>query len=146
MLAQRTRATGVLVGTLLTLTATAQPMQARLAATSTSPRLRAAAVREREDPTNHHNIVVGLDLRNRADLEQFLADVQNPASPNYGRFLTEDEFNARYEPPVDVEQEIVDYLQANGLTVTDRFSNRLLVGAVGTVAALERALHTEMHN
>ena len=146
MLAGSTRATGVLAHTLLTLVAVAQPVPARLNTTSTSPRLRAAAVQAREDPANQHSIVVGLDLRNRADLEEFLADVQNPASPNYGRFLTQDEFDARYGPPAAVEQQVVDYLQANGLTVTDRFSNRLLVGAVGTVAALERALHTEMYN
>jgi len=146
MLARSTRSTGALAGTLLTLAAAAQPVQARLNTTSTSPRLRAAAVRTRESPADQHSIVVGLDLRNRADLEEFLADVQNPASPNLGRFLTLDEFDARYAPAADVEQGVVDYLQANGFTVTDRFSNRLLVGAVGTVAALESALHTEMYN
>ena len=39
----------------------------------------------------------------------------------------------------------MDYLQANGLMVTDRFPNRLVVGAVGSVAALERAFGVEIH-
>ena len=45
-----------------------------------------------------HRIVVGLELRDRAGLEAFLADVQDPASPSYQQFLTQDEFNARFAP------------------------------------------------
>jgi len=122
------------------------PVQARTRATSASPRLRRSVIGERERSTNQHSIVVGIELRNRTELEQFLADVQNPASPSYGRFLTQDEFNARYGPEPDAEQRVVDYLQSNGLTVTDRFPNRLLVGALGSVAALQRAFNVEFHN
>jgi subtilase family serine protease len=79
----------------------AQPASARMKVESTSPRLGEATILQREVRANQHSIVVGLDLRNRDELERFLADVQDPASPNYGRFLTQDEFNARYAPTAD---------------------------------------------
>jgi kumamolisin len=124
----------------------AQPAPARVRVESTSPRLREATILQREGRAIQHDIVVGLTLRNRDELENFLADVQNPNSPNYGRFLTPDEFNARYAPTADAEQRVVDYLNTNGLTVTDRFPNRLLVGATGSVAALERAFGVDLYD
>jgi len=115
-------------------------------AKSLPPRLREATILSRESPTNRHTVVVALNLRNRDELESFLDDVQNPESPNYGHFLSQEEFNARYGPAVDVEQRLVDHLHASGVTVTDRFSNRLLVRAVGSVAALERAFGVRFYN
>jgi kumamolisin len=124
----------------------AQPAPARIKVESTSPHLGDVTILQREGRATQHDIVVGLALRNPDELERFLADVQDPASPNYGRFLTQDEFNARYAPTADAEQGVVDYLNSNGLAVTDRFPNRLLVGATGSVAALERAFGVELYN
>jgi len=83
--------------------------------------------------------VVGLDPRDPAGLEAFLGDVQDPASPNYHRFITQQEYNARFAPTAEDEQAVVSHLERSGLAVTDRFPNRLLVGASGSVAAIERA-------
>ena len=92
-----------------------------------------------------HRIVVGLEPRDPAGLEAFLEDVQDPASPNYHHFLTQDEYNARFAPAVQDEQAVVSHLEANGLVVTERFPNRLLVGASGSVAAIERAFGVQLH-
>jgi subtilase family serine protease len=141
------KATNVVAGSLvLAFGLGAQPVAARVKVKSTSPRLREAIVLQREDRAKQHDIVVGLELRNRDELERFLADVQNPDSPNYGRFLTQDEFNARYAPTAEAEQRVVDYLASNGVAVTDRFPNRLVVGATGSVAALERTLGVDLYN
>ena len=90
-------------------------------------------------------VVVGLALRNRDQLEAFLADVQDPASPNYRRFLTQEEFNARFAPVPEDEQAVAAYLEQNGLTVARRFPNRLLIDARGSVAAIERAFGVRLH-
>ena len=42
-----------------------------------------------------------LPLRDPAGLKAFLADVYNPASPNYRQFLTPTEFTARFGPTAD---------------------------------------------
>jgi len=123
--------------------ASAQPRALR--ASSVSPRLRETSDLGRAGRTEEHHVVLGLALRNREALETYLAEVQDPASPLYHRFLTQEEFNASYAPTVAEEAAFVAHLASNGLDVTERASNRLLVGATGSVAALEQALGVEMH-
>src|SRR5439155_2526591 len=91
-------------------------------------------------------VVVGLALRNRDVLDAFLAEVHDPASPNYGRFLSQAEFDALFAPTQDDEARLVHHLVASGLEVTERTPNRLLVAATGSVGDLERAFGVEIHD
>src|SRR5206468_2049941 len=59
-----------------------------------SPLLSRTRDRGRAPRADRHRVVVGLALRQREALEAFLADVQDPGSPRYHQFLTQDEFNA----------------------------------------------------
>ncbi len=113
---------------------------------SASPRLRDAVDAGRAPRSDHHHVLVGLELRNREALETFLADVQDPTSPRYQQFLTQDEFNALYAPTPDQEEAIVRHLRAAGVKIATRARNRLLVEGVGSVAALERAFGVEIHH
>ena len=113
---------------------------------SRSPHLKDAVDLGRAPATERHRVVVSLDLRDREGLEAFLADVQDPASPRYRQFLSQDEFDALYAPTEAQEQAVVDHLRQAGLGVTDRVPNRLLVGAAGSVAALERAFGVAIHH
>src|SRR5438445_7895210 len=99
----------------------------------------------RAPATDRHKIVIALGLRNRPALEALLADVQDPRSPNHQRFLTQDEFNELHAPTVVDEEAVVSYLVANRFRIVARFPNRLLVGAIGSVAAIERAFAVEIH-
>src|SRR5206468_2673672 len=81
----------------------------------------------RSNPRARHRVVVGLALRNRDVLDAFLAEVHDPASPNYGRFLSQAEFDALFAPTQDDEARLVHHLVASGLEVTERTPNRLLV-------------------
>jgi subtilase family serine protease len=112
---------------------------------SLSPRLGEAIDLGPVPLTESHAVVVGLALRNRDDLEALLQELQDPTSPNYHRFLTQEEFNARYAPLPEDEQAVVDHLQSSGLEITDRFSNRLIVGARGSVGAIQRAFGVRLH-
>ncbi len=113
---------------------------------SLSPRLKDAVDLGRAPAAERHRVVVSLDVRDRDGLEAFLADVQDPASPRYLQFLSQAEFDALYAPTEAQEQAVVDHLRGAGLRVTERFPNRLLVGAAGGVAALERAFGVEIHS
>ncbi|HUE29893.1 MAG TPA: S53 family peptidase, partial [Verrucomicrobiae bacterium] len=113
---------------------------------SLSPHLKDAVDLGHAPATERHRVVVSLDLRDREGLEAFLADVQDPASPRYGQFLSQEAFDALYGPTEAQEQAVVDHLRGAGLRVTDRVPNRLLVGAAGSVAALERAFGVEIHH
>jgi subtilase family serine protease len=112
---------------------------------SKSPLLRLATDAGHASPVDTHEIVVSLNLRNRDALNALLMDIQDPSSPNYGKFLTQDEFNAAFAPTADDEAALAKFLSDKGLTVTDRFPNRLLIGAVGNVRAIENALGVEIH-
>jgi len=92
-----------------------------------------------------HRIVIALALHERGALDDFLRDVGDPASPRYRHFLTPEKFNARYAPTAADEQALVVYLEQNGLQVSERFPNRLLVGATGSAQAIERAFGITLH-
>src|SRR5262249_59203437 len=80
---------------------------------SRSPLLATATDHGRANPSDRHDVVVGLALRDRDDLEAFLADVQDPASPRYRHFLTQAEFNELYGPTEADEAAVAAHLQAD---------------------------------
>ena len=85
-------------------------------------------------------LVIGLQPPNVAEEEKFLADLQNKASPQFHRFLTADQWNQRFAPSVKDEQAVVDWAKSQGLTVTNRYPNRLLVDVEAPVSVIQSAL------
>jgi kumamolisin len=112
---------------------------------SVSPLVRSATDLGPAPASETHRIVVALELRERDALDAFLRDVHDPASSSYRRFMTPEEFIARHAPTPEDEQALVTYLERNGLRVSDRFPNRLLVGATGSVGAIEAAFGVRLH-
>jgi subtilase family serine protease len=142
----RRAATALLIAATLSRSAFAEAPWVRAGSPSLSPLMPEVVDLGRAPATARYRVVVGLALRNREVLEAFLADVQNPASPRYGRFLSQEEFNALYAPTEAEEAAVVSHLERHGLTVTDRVPNRLLVRASGTVAAIEGAFRVSVHS
>ena len=91
-------------------------------------------------------LVFGLQHPHMAEEEQFLVDLNTKGSPQYRHFLTADEWNARFSPSQQDEQAVVDWAQANGLTVSQRFANRLLVDVEAPVSAIEAALGVKINS
>jgi len=92
-------------------------------------------------------VTVSLTLRynHQAELDQFVADVSNPHSGAYRRFLTPAQFDGYYAPTAQQEAAVVSALQAAGFTITQRFPNRTIVDAKAPSAAVERFFSTEIH-
>ena len=44
------------------------------------------------------NLAIGLPLRNEQELDALLQQLHDPASPNYHRYFTPEEFTARFGP------------------------------------------------
>ena len=77
-----------------------------------------------------------------ARLERFLQDLQDPRSPRYHRWLTPDQFGARFgAAPRDLER-VTAWLQGEGFTVDEVAPGRLAVTFSGTAATVERAFRT----
>ena len=63
---------------------------------------------------------VWLGWRNQAELDALLADQQNPASPDYQRWLSPGQFRARFAPDADEVQQVTRWLRIAGLRPGDR--------------------------
>ncbi len=87
------------------------------------------------EPNRPLSMSVTLALRNRDQLEQLLADQQNPASPEYHHFLTPDEFAARFGP--DDFDAVRDWLVSEGFKVIATDTARRVIQFTGTVAQAE---------
>jgi len=72
--------------------------------------------------------------------EQFLNQLQERDSPLFHKYLSEQEWDERFAPSAQDEQAVAAWAQSQGLTVTQRFPNRLLVDVEAPVAIIEKAL------
>jgi len=72
--------------------------------------------------------------------EQLIREQQTKGSPNFHKFLSADEWNERFGPKVEDEQKVVDWANSQGLTVTNRYANRLLVDVEAPSGVIEKAL------
>ena len=78
--------------------------------------------------------------------KQFLADQQDPASPDYKHWLTPDEVGERYGLSDGDVATITGWLQSRGLHVNWVAPNHVFIGFGGTAADIDRAFRTEMHS
>jgi hypothetical protein len=95
--------------------------------------------------TNQLYLAIGLPLRNTNDLEQFLRELADPASPNFRKFLTPEEFTARFGPTEADYEAVKNFARTNGLKIAGTSANRLLLDVTGSVSAVEQAFHVTLH-
>ena len=91
--------------------------------------------------TNQLRLAIGVPLPDPAGLDAFLAQVNDPASPNYRQFLTREAFAARFSPTEKDYAAVMDFARTNGLTITATHGNRLVLDVMGPAAAMEKAFH-----
>lgn len=87
---------------------------------------------------------LSLKLHNQQALEKFLADVQNPASPQYHHFLSPDQFAAEFGPTQADVGKAVSFLEKSGATGIEVSGNRQAITFTGSAAQLESAFHTRI--
>jgi len=87
---------------------------------------------------------VALNPSNRPALEALHAGQQNPASPDYRRWLKPGEFDRRFGPDPAVRAAIVQWLAAAGFTVSQSKSNLWTIKFSGSVVQAERAFGVEI--
>ncbi|MGD1087417.1 MAG: protease pro-enzyme activation domain-containing protein [Verrucomicrobiota bacterium] len=95
--------------------------------------------------TSRLRLAIGLPLRDPAGLDNFLAQVYDPSSPNFRRFLSPEEFTARFGPTEQDYEAVKNFARTNGLTVTTTYHNRLVLDVTGPAAAVEKAFHITLH-
>ncbi len=87
---------------------------------------------------------VTMALRNRAELSRLLDAQQDPASSEYHRWLTPDEFTSRFGPTdADIEK-VVSWLQKKGFTVTAADASSREVSFTSTVAQAQNVFEVKI--
>ena len=97
-----------------------------------------AAVTANADPSQVLTMQVRFAIRNRAELDKLLAEQQDPASPNYHKWLNTGEFDQRFGAAQSQVNAVTEWLRSQGFSVVS--SSPQYVEFTGTVAQTERAL------
>jgi subtilase family serine protease len=74
-----------------------------------------------------------------------LQELLTPSSLNFHKFLTPEEWNARFAPSVADEQAVLDWATSERLAITHRYLNRLIVAVEAPVATIERSLRVTIN-
>jgi hypothetical protein len=98
------------------------------------------------NPSLMLRLVFGLQPPQLAEEKQFVHDVQTKGTPVYHQYLTPEDWIARFAPSAQDEQAVVDWAQSQGLTVTNRYPNRLIVNIAAPVGTIESALKITINN
>ncbi len=88
---------------------------------------------------------ITLILQPAPGLDVFLADLQNPASPSYHRWVTPEQFADRFGLSAGDIGKLTAWLQGEGLRVHDVARGRHWITFSGSLANLSRAFHTGFH-
>ncbi len=91
-------------------------------------------------------ITFRLSPSQQADLSQLLRDQQDRSSPQYHKWLTPDQYAARFGMTQDDLAKVTRWAQSQGLTVDSISRNRNEISVSGGVGQIEYALKTELHN
>lgn len=94
--------------------------------------------------TNNLYLAIGLPLRNPEMLTNLLQQIYDPASPIYHHYLTPEQFTEQFGPTEEDYQKVMDFAQANGLTVVGTHPNRMLLDVAGNAADVEKAFNVTL--
>lgn len=87
-----------------------------------------------------------LSAAQQADLDSLLQQQQDPASPNYHKWLTPAQYASRFGMTTSDLAKVQTWLESKGFTV-DRISNsHTRIFFSGTAAQIESAFQTKIHN
>ncbi len=89
------------------------------------------------DTSQQREIRIALGLRDPSGARQLAQAVSTPGSPQYGQFITAQEFADRYGPTAETVSRVQDWLRGQGLALGEVAGNRHFVAARGTVAQLQ---------
>jgi subtilase family serine protease len=81
-----------------------------------------------------------------AALDQYIADLHNPQSASFHKWLTPDQFNTTFGVASDDLTAVANWLQSHGFSVAAVQANGLTLDFSGTAAMVRSAFHTEIHS
>ena len=98
------------------------------------------------NPSSMLRLAISIKAPKMAEEEQFLKELQDKNSPNFHKYLTPAQWNARFAPAQQDEQAVVDWATSKGFTITARYPNRLMVNVEGTVDTIQKAFNITINH
>jgi subtilase family serine protease len=95
-------------------------------------------------PAQSLKLTIMLPLRNQEELDQLLQKFYDSQSPMYRNWLSVQEFTDAFGPALEDYEAVASFAEANGLKVTGRAPNRMVVDVEGSVADINRTFHVNM--
>ncbi len=83
-------------------------------------------------------------VRNQAQLDRLLQQIYDPSSPNYGHYLSVEEYTAQFGPTQADYDAASQWAQLKGFEITGTTPNRRLLNVSGSVATINSALHINL--
>ncbi len=77
---------------------------------------------------------------------QFVADLHNPKSPNFHKWMTASEFGKNFGLADSDIQAITGWLESHGFTVNSVYPNGMVIDFSGSAGQVLRAFHTSIHH
>ena len=119
------------------------------AATSTKIQGKAAAAVPANEagPTPSGELIefdVGVELKDLAGAEAFADEVTDPASRNYRRYLSPQQWESRFSPSVKANREVVRSLRSAGFRIVEVTPDRMTIEAEGTAEQIEEYFETTL--
>ena len=82
--------------------------------------------------------------RNQAELDKLIAAQQDPSSPQYLQWLTDDEYTRRFGPTERDFNAVADWLTSSGFQVSRGSREEGMIRFSGTVAAVEKEFNANI--
>jgi len=101
---------------------------------------------DREMPLNHMMLLLKRPAEVEAGLTKFIDELHDPKSANYHKWLSAEQFGAKFGPAESDVEAVKSWLEAQGFTVNVTYSNKMFIDFSGTARQVETAFHTELRN
>lgn len=98
------------------------------------------------DTTKVIDVVIWLKIKNQAGLDALAANLYNPKSASYRKWITPAEFSAMFAPAAQDAATVKQFFAANGLSVVDVGPMNMYVRARGTVAKVNQAFRVQLND
>jgi len=97
-------------------------------------------------PLDHMMLQLKRSPQQEKEVEQFVASLQDPQSPNYHKWLTAEEFGKRFGVAESDLRTITSWLESHGFTVNSVYPSGMVIDFSGNAGQVRNAFHTSIHN
>ena len=117
---------------------------AQASSSNVPPGIRISKDLGRVNGSTEINITVHLQLTDKAAFDKAVDALYDPTSPTYHQWMSNADLQ-KYAPAKEQRQIVLQELEKNGLTILSTDTIGFTVRAHGTIANVEKAFNTEIH-